>query len=166
MAIIYSPYSGFQHDKHLVIKCKSSQTSFKLTQTSMNVTVSQPNSKASSVMSSGCFSAHLGCDRMEIHMHECAKDKSSKITQCSRTNMDQNLKGVFPTPCRKEHQEERRMFWFYKVESVLNPNKVASKCNCLHCLQVVSIHQTKKWQTTNGSINDVTFPCTFPNKTN
>ncbi len=53
---------------------------------------------ASTVTRSQSNRAHLGCGRGDSH-HGCAADKSAATAWCYHVNMDQNLWGMFPTPC-------------------------------------------------------------------
>ncbi len=42
---------------------------------------------------------HLWDVEREIHIMDCAADKSAATAWCYHVNMDQNLRGMFPTPC-------------------------------------------------------------------
>ncbi len=57
------------------------------TQMASTVTISQSNR------------AHLGCGGMGDLYHGCAADKSASTAWCYHVNMNQNLWGMFPTPC-------------------------------------------------------------------
>ncbi len=43
--------------------------------------------------------APLGCGGTGDSYHGCAADKSAATAWCYHVNMDQNLCGIFPTPC-------------------------------------------------------------------
>ncbi len=78
---------------HHVTKLKSSQTGF------LNMTMS---SLYSNVLHSHQISinrAALGCGGTRDSHHGCADDKSTATVWCYHVNMDQNLWGMFPTPC-------------------------------------------------------------------
>ncbi len=92
---------------------------------------------ASTVTRSQSNRAPLGCGGTGDSHHGCAADKSAATTWIYRVNMDQNLWGMFPTPC-----------WIYatkKLRAVLKAkggptrylqgvsNKVASECVCVFC---------------------------------
>ncbi len=54
---------------------------------------------ASTVTRSQSDRAPLGCGGTEDSHQGCAADKSAATAWCSHINMDQNLWGMFPTPC-------------------------------------------------------------------
>ncbi len=54
---------------------------------------------ASTVTRSQSNRAPLGCGGMGDLHHGCAADKSTATAWCYHVNMDQNLWGMFPTPC-------------------------------------------------------------------
>ncbi len=86
---------------------------------------------ASTVTRSQSNRAPLGCGGTGDSHHGCAADKSAATVWCYHVNMDQNLWGIFPTPC-----------WIYatKIEGSSEGkrgsnlvwqgvhNKVASEC--------------------------------------
>ncbi len=55
--------------------------------------------------------APLGCGGTGDWHHGCAADKSAATAWCYHVNMDQNLWGMFPTPCWIYATEELRQFW-------------------------------------------------------
>ncbi len=76
---------------HHITKLKSSQTGF------LNMTMS-------SLYSNGLHSHQISIqehlwDVVEREIHGCAADKSAATAWCYHVNMDQNLWGMFPTPC-------------------------------------------------------------------
>ncbi len=76
---------------HHVTKLKSSQTGF------LNMTMSSLYSNG--LHRSQSNRALLGCGRtVDLH-HECAAEKSAATAWCYHVNMDQNIWGMFPTPC-------------------------------------------------------------------
>ncbi len=54
---------------------------------------------ASTVTRSQSNWAPLGCGGTGDSHHGCAADKSAATAWCYKVNMDQNLWGLFPTPC-------------------------------------------------------------------
>ncbi len=54
---------------------------------------------ASTVTRSQSNRAPLGCGGTGDSLHVCAADKSAATVWCYHVNMDQNLWGMFPTPC-------------------------------------------------------------------
>ncbi len=54
---------------------------------------------ASTVTRSQSNRAPLGCGGTRDSHHGCAADKSAETAWCYHVNMDQNLWGMFPTPC-------------------------------------------------------------------
>ncbi len=54
---------------------------------------------ASTVTRSQSNSAPLGCGGTGDSHYRCAADKSAATAWCYHVNMDQNLWGMFPTPC-------------------------------------------------------------------
>ncbi len=54
---------------------------------------------ASTVTRSQSNRAPLGCGGTRDSHHGCAADKSAATAWCFHVNMDQNLWGMFPTPC-------------------------------------------------------------------
>ncbi len=83
----------FQQDNAHVTKLKSSQTGF------LNMTWVHFNQMASIVTRSQSNRAPLGCGGTGDSHHGCAADKSASTAWCYHVNMDQNLWGMFPTPC-------------------------------------------------------------------
>ncbi len=79
---------------HHATKLKSPQTGF------LNMTMS-------SLYSNGLHSHQISIRKSTFGMwwngrvhHGCAADKSAETVWCYHVNMDQNLWGMFPTPCR------------------------------------------------------------------
>ncbi len=85
---------------HHVTKLKSSQTGF------LNMTWVHFTQMASTVTRSQSNRAPLGCGGTGDSHHGCAADKSAATVWCYHVNMDQNLWGMFPTPC-----------WFYATNN-------------------------------------------------
>ncbi len=54
---------------------------------------------ASTITWSQSKRAPLGCGGREDLHHGCAADKSAATAWCYHVNIDQNLRGMFPTPC-------------------------------------------------------------------
>ncbi len=54
---------------------------------------------ASTVTRSQSNRAPVGCGGTRDSHHGCADDKSAATVWCYQVNMDQNLWGMFPTPC-------------------------------------------------------------------
>ncbi len=54
---------------------------------------------ASTVTRSQSNRAPLGCGGTGDSHHECAADKSAATAWCFHVKMDQNIRGMFPTPC-------------------------------------------------------------------
>ncbi len=54
---------------------------------------------ASTVTRSQSSRAALGCGGTGDSHHGCTDDKSAETVWCYHVNMDQNLWGMFPTPC-------------------------------------------------------------------
>ncbi len=78
---------------HHATKLKSSQTGF------LNMTISSLYQLASTVTRSQSNRAPLGRGGTGDSHHGCAADKSAATARCYHVNMDQNLWGMFPTPC-------------------------------------------------------------------
>ncbi len=78
---------------HHVTKLKSSQTGF------LNMSMSSLYSMASTVTRSQSNRAPLGCGGTGDSHLGCAADKSAGTAWCYHINMEQNLWGMFPTPC-------------------------------------------------------------------
>ncbi len=78
---------------HRVTKIKSSQTGF------LNMTMSSLYSNGLHSHEISINRAHLGCGGTGDSHHGCAADKSAATAWCYHINMDQNLGGMFTTPC-------------------------------------------------------------------
>ncbi len=78
---------------HHVTKLKSSQIGF------LNMKWVHFTQMASTVTRSQSNRAPLGCGGTGDSHHGCAADKSAATAWCYHVNMDQNLWGMFPTPC-------------------------------------------------------------------
>ncbi len=78
---------------HHVTKLKSPQTGF------LNMTMSSLYSNSFHSHQISIVWAPLGCGRTGDSHHGCAADKSAATAWCYHVNMDQNLWGMFSTPC-------------------------------------------------------------------
>ncbi len=98
MTTVYPSSDGFFQQDALCIKVQIISDWFiewvHFTQMASTVTRSQSNR------------AHLGCGGTGDSHHGCAADKSAATAWCCHVNMDQNLWGMFSTPC-----------WFYATKN-------------------------------------------------